>query len=488
MMKFLSSCSKLLRALGAATAVTPLLVACGGGGGSDSTPAPVPSISSATTGPAAYGQSLLLTLNGTNLDQPLSLTSPGCTGIARSTTAPQASTATTAYYTCTVAAYGAQQFTVTAGGAATALQTVNYTVPAPQVASTGVMATTVGQTVVLTLNGTNLDSPVLVSSAGCANITRSTSTPYVSTPFAAYYTCTSTASGAQQFAISRAGDNLSLGGVSFTVAASAAGAAALQSGAPHYGLPLVLTVAGSNLDQGLNVTSAGCSNITRSTTAPFASSATVAYYTCTATALGAQQFAVVRTSDGAALGTAAYTVPVPQVTLTISNGAAVAGNLVLTLAPAQAPITVTNFLSYVNSGFYNGTVFHRYSPGFVLQGGGYASGLNPANAVPALKATQPAIALEDSSGLANTVNTVAMARLTTPTASATSQFFINLRDNTNLRDSNGRGYAVFGSVTSGSAFVTTLTQAPCSAYPLLVGTGECLPFPNLVISSAVQSQ
>ena len=487
MMKFLSSCSTLLRALGAATAVMPLLVACGGGGGG-SDAAPVPSISSASAGAAVYGQSLVLTLNGANLDQPLSVTSPGCTSVTRSTTAPQASTATTAYYACTVAAYGAQQFTVTQSGASTALQTVNYTVPAPQVSTSNVAATTVGQTVVLTLNGTGLDLPMTVSSAGCSSITRSTSSPYVSTALTAYYTCTATASGTQQFAFARAGDNLSLGTLNYTVALPAAGVSSVSAGAAKYSQPVVLTVTGSNLDQGLNVTSAGCANITRSTTAPFVSSATVAYYTCTATVLGAQQFAVARSSDGAALGTAAYTVPVPQVSLTISNGAAVAGNLVLTLAPAQAPITVNNFLSYVNSGFYNGTVFHRYSPGFVIQGGGFASGLNPANAVPALKATQAAITLEDNTGLSNTLNTVAMARLTTPTASATSQFFINLRDNTNLRDANGRGYAVFGSITSGSAFVTTMTQAPCSAYPQLVGTGECLPFPNLVITSAVQSQ
>jgi cyclophilin family peptidyl-prolyl cis-trans isomerase len=261
----------------------------------------------------------------------------------------------------------------------------------------------------------------------------------------------------------------------------------VTTGAARYSQQLLLTVNGANLDQGLTVTSSGCTNITRSTTAPNISTATTAYFTCTVSAVGNQSFAINRTSDGTSAASAPYIVPVPQVTMTVNNGAGVNGSYVITLAPTQAPITVNNFLAYVNSGFYNGTVFHRYSPNFVIQGGGFNSGLNPANPVPALKPTNAAIVLEDNAGLSNTRWTVAMAR-TNVADSATSQFFINLADNLFLnRTSTARGYAVFGTVTSGTDFVTQMLAAPCSAYPALVGTNECLPFPNLVMT-AVQSQ
>lgn len=265
------------------------------------------------------------------------------------------------------------------------------------------------------------------------------------------------------------------------------------AGVARYGQPILLTLTGTNLDQSLAVTSAGCTGVARSTTAPTISTATTAYYTCRVSALGAQQFTVVRASDNINLGSAAYTVAVPQVTMTVSNGVAVSGTFVITLALPQAPVTVDNFLNYVNAGFYNGTVFHRNAPGFVMQGGGFASPLVPAATVPDLKPNSNPIRLEDNVGLSNTQWTVAMARTTVPD-SATSQFFINLANNSGLRDGNGRGYAVLGTITTGTPFVSTMTTAPCVRYPALLEDpnrawdGTCLPSPNLVITSAIQTQ
>ncbi len=256
------------------------------------------------------------------------------------------------------------------------------------------------------------------------------------------------------------------------------------AGAAKYGQPLLLTVNGTNLDLALTITSAGCTGITRSTTAPNISTATTAYYTCTASAVGAQQFAIARASDNVNIGSAAYTVPVPQVTMTVSNGAAVAGSFVITLTPQQTPVTVINFLAYVNSGFYNNSIFHRLLPTFVAQAGGYNAGATTTTTIAAHKPTNAAIVLEDNAGLSNVNLSVAMAR-TSIVDSATSEFFINLVDNPFLdRTSTTRGYAVFGSVTSGASVVTAMKAAPCVA----AAVSECLPIPNLVITSAVQTQ
>lgn len=258
---------------------------------------------------------------------------------------------------------------------------------------------------------------------------------------------------------------------------------------PKYGAALLFTLSGSSLDQGINLASAGCRDITLGTTAPNVSNATVAYFRCTVTGVGAQTATVTRRSDGTVLGTVNYTVPEPQVTLTVSNGTgagAVNGDVVLTLKPVQAPKTVDNFLAYVNSGFFDGTVFHRHSPGFVLQGGGFAVGLNPTQAVPAPKPTNPPIELEAGRGLSNLRLTVAMAR-TSELNSATSQFFINLVDNAFLDSASG-GYAVFGAVTAGEAVVTAMTAAFCTVYPALLPSTDCLPLPNLAIMAARQTR
>jgi len=121
-----------------------------------------------------------------------------------------------------------------------------------------------------------------------------------------------------------------------------------------------------------------------------------------------------------------------------------AGNIVIELDAARAPKTVDNFLQYVKAGHYDGTIFHRVIPNFMIQGGGMTGDRRE-------KPTRPPIPLEARNGLANVRGSVAMARTPDPN-SATAQFFINVQDNAFLDAANardGQGYAVFGKVVSG---------------------------------------
>jgi cyclophilin family peptidyl-prolyl cis-trans isomerase len=173
----------------------------------------------------------------------------------------------------------------------------------------------------------------------------------------------------------------------------------------------------------------------------------------------------------------------PQVTMVVSNGEGVSGTFVITLVPEYAPKTVANFLNYVESGFYDGTVIHRHHQNFVLQGGGYMAPV-VADTMPTHKATNPAIALELK--VSNVFGTVAMARTSAPN-SATSEFFINIGNNVALNTSGG-GYAAFGYITNMTP-VASLLQAPCvSAVITQNGAYGCLPVPNLVITSATRTR
>ena len=122
----------------------------------------------------------------------------------------------------------------------------------------------------------------------------------------------------------------------------------------------------------------------------------------------------------------------------------------------QAPNTVENFLSYVRSGHYDGTIFHRVIKGFMIQGGGFEPGLKQ-------KPTNPPIENEANNGLSNTYGTVAMARTGDP-HSASTQFFINVKDNQFLDhtapNEQGWGYCVFGKVVDGSDVVDAIAEVP----------------------------
>ena len=118
------------------------------------------------------------------------------------------------------------------------------------------------------------------------------------------------------------------------------------------------------------------------------------------------------------------------------------GEFTIELEPEEAPISVENFLRYVDDGFFDGTIFHRIVPGFVIQGGGLTPEFDN-------KETRAPIKNEAANGLRNLRGTLSMAR-TNAVDSATSQFFVNLKDNAFLDHKSGSfGYAVFGRVTQG---------------------------------------
>jgi cyclophilin family peptidyl-prolyl cis-trans isomerase len=161
----------------------------------------------------------------------------------------------------------------------------------------------------------------------------------------------------------------------------------------------------------------------------------------------------------------------PQVRLTTSLGV-----IELELDAKKAPKTVANFLGYVDKGFYNGTIFHRVIPGFMIQGGGMLPGLKE-------KPTGTPIRNEADNGLRNLAGTIAMARTGDP-HSATAQFFINTVDNAGLdhpgRGPEGWGYAVFGKVTKGMDVVKKIEQVATGN----VGMHGNVPRQDVVLSKA----
>jgi peptidyl-prolyl cis-trans isomerase B (cyclophilin B) len=133
-----------------------------------------------------------------------------------------------------------------------------------------------------------------------------------------------------------------------------------------------------------------------------------------------------------------------------------AGAITLELNAKEAPVTVANFLAYVQAGYYDGTVFHRVIPNFMIQGGGLDAALRDKGS-----GQRPPIRNESGNGLRNDTGTVAMARTSDPD-SATSQFFINVRNNDFLnrdRAQDGVGYAVFARVVDGMDVVRKIEQA-----------------------------
>jgi peptidyl-prolyl cis-trans isomerase A (cyclophilin A) len=153
------------------------------------------------------------------------------------------------------------------------------------------------------------------------------------------------------------------------------------------------------------------------------------------------------------------------------------GAFTVELFPKEAPITVENFLQYVDEGHFDGTIFHRIVPGFVIQGGGLTSEF-------ANKKTRPPISNEAKNGLKNGRGTLSMAR-TSDINSATSQFFVNLADNAFL-DHGPRdyGYAVFGRISEGMDVIDKIAR---------VGTGRVkgysdAPLEDVIILSARRSK
>jgi len=154
----------------------------------------------------------------------------------------------------------------------------------------------------------------------------------------------------------------------------------------------------------------------------------------------------------------------PKVILTTNYG-----NITIELNVEKAPATVKNFLKYVDSKYYDGTIFHRVINNFMIQGGGFVDGDPPSQ-----KPTNPPIKNEGKvSGLSNTRGTIAMARTNDPN-SATSQFFINVVDNSKSLDPGGfspDGYAVFGKVVEGMEFVDKIKAVDTGGSQLKTSAG-----------------
>jgi peptidyl-prolyl cis-trans isomerase B (cyclophilin B) len=161
----------------------------------------------------------------------------------------------------------------------------------------------------------------------------------------------------------------------------------------------------------------------------------------------------------------------PTVALDTSHG-----TIVLELLAAEAPKTVENFLQYVNAGFYDGTLFHRVIPNFMIQGGGFDGQQRQ-------KPTRAPIPNEADNGLRNDRGTVAMARTNDP-HSATAQFFINLKENGFLnhtgKSPQGWGYTVFGKVIEGMDAVDRIARAKTSPGRI----SEAVPQEAVVIEKA----
>jgi peptidyl-prolyl cis-trans isomerase B (cyclophilin B) len=154
------------------------------------------------------------------------------------------------------------------------------------------------------------------------------------------------------------------------------------------------------------------------------------------------------------------------------------GEITLELNAEKAPITVANFLQYVDSGFYNGTIFHRVINGFMIQGGGFDGKMQQ-------KAAADEIKNEADNGLANDIYTIAMARTSAP-HSASNQFFINVGNNDFLNftapNSSGWGYCVFGKVTAGMDVVDKIKKVATTTR----NGHQDVPVENVIIESATR--
>ena len=169
--------------------------------------------------------------------------------------------------------------------------------------------------------------------------------------------------------------------------------------------------------------------------------------------------------------TAMTDTPNPKVRLTTNKGV-----IELELDVVKAPKTVANFLHYVNNGHYNGVIFHRVIPGFMIQGGGMEPGMKE-------RPTDTTVGNEADNGLKNDTGTIAMARTNDP-QSASAQFFINVADNAFLnhksKDMMGWGYAVFGKVTKGMDVVREIENVPTGSY----GPFSDVPKDDVIIEKA----
>ena len=238
-----------------------------------------------------------------------------------------------------------------------------------------------------------------------------------------------------------------------------------------YGASAQFVITGNNLQTLDGSISRNIPNCTGQTPV-FATSAQQAVR-CTITAVGDLNVQVLN-GAGAVIFSKTFTVPPPQVILATSLG-----SIVAELNPTAAPLSVNNFLRYVQNGFYSDTLFHRVIAGFVIQGGGFSTGL-----VAKAGASAP-IPLESNNGLTNLRGTLAMARTTDPN-SATSQFYFNLVDNPVLdyQDASNPGYAVFGKIVQGLGVMDAIGAVATQT----VNSIPDVPVTDVVVNNAIRIQ
>ena len=237
-----------------------------------------------------------------------------------------------------------------------------------------------------------------------------------------------------------------------------------------YGRTATIYLGGKDLRSSLVVeTGGGCTNPSFGSS----SSTDTLVLNCLVTVVGDLPLTI-KSATGEVIYTTTLSVPKPQVSIITNKG-----SFTLELDLATAPISVKNFLSYVRGGYYSNTLFHRVIPGFVAQAGGYTTGL-------VRKPGQlDLIELESNKGLSNARATVAMAR-TNVFNSATSEFYVNLVDNTFLDYKNAAnpGYAVFGTVVQGMDVVDAIAAVPTGVFN---GSPD-VPLTDITITMALQSK
>ena len=236
----------------------------------------------------------------------------------------------------------------------------------------------------------------------------------------------------------------------------------------QYGRTATIYLGGKDLRTSVVVESGGaCTNPS------FAANSTtdILVLNCTASMVG--DFPLnIKDANGTSIYTTTLNVPKPQVALITANGA-----ITVELDQNKSPISVDNFLGYVKKGYYSNTLFHRVIPGFMIQGGGFTTGMvrKPSLVDP--------IVLESKNGLSNLRGTLAMAR-TNVANSGTSEFYINLVDNLFLdyKNEGNPGYAVFGSVVQGLDIVDTIGAKPTGFFN---GYAD-VPLEDVIITMALQ--
>ena len=243
----------------------------------------------------------------------------------------------------------------------------------------------------------------------------------------------------------------------------------IQSSNLFYGVKATFFVGVTTLNEGIQFSASNCSNF-----APINSpNPLYLAYSCTINKTGDLNFSA-KDAVGNEITSKTFTVPLPLVSMVTSLG-----SVVLELNPNAAPLSVNNFLQYVQDGFYTNTIFHRVIPNFVAQGGGFNTGMV------AKAPTYPAVNLESQNGLLNVKGSLAMARTSDPN-SATSQFFVNLVDNAflNYSSDSSPGYTVFGRVLSGQDVMDQMAKFPTAT----VNGYSDVPSTDITITSMSRTQ